>query len=48
MLKKHGTFSPHNLTLWNKLERLMCHYVEWIIVTTNGRLGEEILVKATK
>jgi 2-polyprenyl-3-methyl-5-hydroxy-6-metoxy-1,4-benzoquinol methylase len=48
MLKKHGTFSPHNLTLWNKLERLMCYYVEWLVVRINGRLGTELLLRAEK
>lgn len=48
MLKKHGAFSPHNMTLWNKMERHIFYYVEWVIVVINDGLGEEILLKATK
>jgi 2-polyprenyl-3-methyl-5-hydroxy-6-metoxy-1,4-benzoquinol methylase len=48
MLKKHGAFHANNLSYWNKLERLMCHYAEWLVVTINGQLGEVISLRATK
>lgn len=48
MLKRYGAFNSQNLTWWNRLERHILYYAEWMIVTINERLGEDIMLNAMK